>query len=410
MAVLLRNCRIVPELTQKIDGISVDEKEDITADIKIENGKFVEILKSGSFKETANCDDITVIDIKGSTVLPGLFELHTHLTLDSTDYSGNLMYDVPELLVKSYEFAKEYLKQGYTTVRDCGGRGNVTRAINMGIANGTFIGPRIISCGRIITPTETGNSSFGDMYIEADGPMEFRKACREQFKLGNDFIKVMCTGAFLNDAGDPGMQIITLEELKECVVTASMKKSYVAAHCHSDAGIRCAIKAGVRTIEHGVFIEPDTVELLKNTKNCFLIPTGAIGMECLSDENQNATEDILNKSKLYEEKEKNAINYAYRSGLKMGFGSDIDMEAFKRIPGYEFVARKKFYDFENVDILKQATINSAEILGVADDYGSIETGKVADMIVVDGKPDKDIYCMQKPLKLVMKEGIIVDDF
>ena len=106
MAVLLRNCRIVPELTQKIDGISVDEKEDITADIKIENGKFVEIMKSGSFKETANCDDITVIDIKGSTVLPGLFELHTHLTLDSTDYSGNLMYDVPELLVKSYEFAK----------------------------------------------------------------------------------------------------------------------------------------------------------------------------------------------------------------------------------------------------------------------------------------------------------------
>ena len=178
MAVLLRNCRIVPELTQKIDGISVDEKEDITADIKIENGKFVEILKSGSFKETANCDDITVIDIKGSTVLPGLFELHTHLTLDSTDYSGNLMYDVPELLVKSYEFAKEYLKQGYTTVRDCGGRGNVTRAINMGIANGTLIGPRIISCGRIITPTETGNSSFGDMFIEADGPMEFRKACR----------------------------------------------------------------------------------------------------------------------------------------------------------------------------------------------------------------------------------------
>lgn len=393
MNTVLRNCRFIPELTEGYENVFGDLL--IVGD-KIEAIKEPGYKFEGEFKE---------IDIEGKTLMPGLFELHTHLTLDNTDYDANLLYDDNTLLIKAYAFAKEYLKAGYTTVRDCGCRGNVTVAINEAIQDGVLVGPRIISSSQIITPTETGNESFGEMYIEADGCDEMRKACRKQFKKGADFIKVMGTGAFLNKAGDPGMQIMELEELKECVRTAAMKKSYVAAHCHGDAGIRCAIEAGVRTIEHCAFIEEDTAELLLNTPGSFLIPTAAIGMECLAEENTNVTSDILDKSKKYEEKEKNCINRAYKMGLMMGFGSDIDMEAFMRVPGYEFIARKEFYDFENIDILKQATINSAKIIQVDDKLGTIKEGKLADIIVVDGNPVEDIYVMTKPLVHVFLEGV-----
>lgn len=396
MNTVLRNCRFIPELTEGFDKTLGDLLivEDKIAQIEEPGFAF-----EGEFKE---------IDVEGKTVMPGLFELHTHLTLDNTDYDANLAYDDNTLLIKSYAFAKEYLKSGYTTVRDCGARGNVTVAINQAIQDGILVGPRIISSSQIITPTETGNESFGEMYIEADGCDEMRKACRKQFKKGADFIKVMGTGAFLNNAGDPGMQIMELEEMQECVRTAKMKKSYVAAHCHSDAGVRCAIEAGVRTIEHAAFIEEDTAELLLNTPECFLIPTAAIGMECLADENDNVTADILEKSRKFEEKEKNCINRAYRKGLTMGFGSDIDMAAFVRVPGYEFIARKEFYDFENIDILKQATINSAKIINVDDKLGTIKVGKLADVIVIDGNPDEDVYVMAKQPVHVFLEGVEVN--
>lgn len=392
MNTVLRNCKFIPELTE---GYDKDFGDLLIKDDRIEAIEEPGFDFAGTFEE---------IDVEGKTVMPGLFELHTHLTLDNTDYDANLLYDDNTLLLKSYAFAKEYLKSGYTTVRDAGCRGNVTVALNNAIKEGILVGPRIISSGQIITPTETGNESFGRMYIEADGCDEVRKACRKQFKAGNDFIKVMGTGAFLNNAGDPGMQIVELEELKECVRTAAMKKSYVAVHAHSDAGVRCAIEAGVRTIEHGSFIEEDTVDLLLKTEGTYLIPTAAIGMECLSEDNENVTADILEKSRKFEVKEKNCVNGAYRKGLMLGFGSDIDFEAFKRVPGYEFIARKEYYDFENLDILKQATINSAKIIGVDDELGTVKAGKLADLIVVDGNPVEDVYVMGKPLVHVFMEG------
>ncbi len=392
MKTILRNCNLIPELTEGFDK----SKGDV-----IINGKYIEKITpvkeiyEGNFKE---------IDLMGKTLMPGLIELHTHLILDNSDYDGNLLYDNNKLLIEAYSFAKEYLRQGYTTVRDVGSRGNVIVAIRDAILEGKIEGPRIVSSGQIISPTETGNESFGKMYKEADGCYEMRKACRYQFKEGNDFIKVMGTGAFLNNAGNPGMRIIEQEELEECVKVADMKKSYVSVHCHSDEGIRCAIASGVRTIEHGSFIEEDTAELLLKTPGVFLVPTGAIGMECLSDDNNNVSEDVLNKSKKFEKKEKEAINMAYKKGLKLGFGSDIDKEAFIRIPGYEFIARKEFYNFENIDILKQATINSAEILGMEDEIGTIKEGKKADIIVIDGNPVKDIYVMGNGLEHVFIGG------
>ncbi len=396
MNTLLKNCRFIPELSI---SSSLEKGE-----LLIENDKISFIGKDGEVEKSVYKDNIhKVIDCKGATVLPGFFELHTHLTLDTSNYSSNLLYDDNTLLLKTYEFAKEYIRQGYTTVRDCGARGNVVALVRDAIDQRIFIGPRIFASGRILTPTETGNESFGEMYLEADGPIEMRKGVREQYKLGNDFTKVMVTGAFLNKLGDPGMLIIHEDEIKECVETAKMKGSYVAAHCHSDKGIRLAIEAGVRSVEHCAFIEEETVKMMMEREDCFLVPTAAIGMEWTSDEVDINDANAI-KNKMYEDREKECINRAYRLGLQMGFGSDIDMTAFKRFVGYEFIARKEFYDFENIDILKQATINSAKVLGLENKLGTIDVGKLADLVIVEGNPDEDMNVMRKLPVAVFKEG------
>lgn len=393
--IVLRNCRFVDELTEGYDS----EYGDMLIDENI-----IRSIKKIGFDFGSN---IPEVDLDMKTVIPGLIDLHTHLSLDSGDYARNLLYPPQKVFWKSYEFAKEYLKAGYTTVRDMGTRNNVTKHINDAINEGVLEGPRIISCGQILSPTETGNEEFGDMYIEADGKYEFAKAARQQYKLGNDFSKVMVTGSFLNTNGDPGQLVITLDELKSVVEVARLKKSYVAAHCHSVDGIRCAIKAGVRTIEHACFIDDKTIKMLKEKKNTYIVPTAAIGMECLADGNETVTDDAYEKGKIYEKIEKKALNSCYLAGLKLGFGSDIDMESFKRVIGYEFIARKEFYNFKDKDILLQATKNNSEIANLDSIIGTLKEGKIADLVVINGKPDIDIYSMTKPPVMVIKNGKII---
>lgn len=389
---VLKNCRLVPQLTEGYEGT--------TANVLLD-GKLIADIRPADYVFNEEFDSF---DLEGKTLLPGLIDLHTHLCIRDSNYTNLILEDEGTQIFNNYAFAKEFLKAGYTTVRDCGGIYNATVTVMEAIKKGIVQGPRIISSGQILTPTETGNDTFGGMYTEADGVEEVRKAAREQLRRGSDFIKFMVTGAFLNEKGDPGQLITTVDELRAAVEVAELKNTYVAAHCHSDRGIRTAIEAGVRTIEHAVFITEETTELLMNKKDMFIVPTGAVGMNCIAEDNELVTPDAYEKNKKYEETEKNAINMIYRAGLKLGFGSDIDMESFLKVPGYEFRARREFYDFKDLDILLQATKNNAEIAGLDDRIGTIKAGKIADLVVVDGRPDEDIYAMTKAPVRVFAEG------
>lgn len=404
---LLKNCRLIPQLTEGCQGLYADVLLD---------GKFIRELRPIPWPaqggpaapaegvEVVDGQLVEVLDIGGKTLMPGLFEMHTHLCRDTFDFARTMAYDHGTVMFNTYEFAKDYLNWGYTTVRDVGDIYNCAHACAAAIRRGVVPGPRLITSGQIITPTETGNNSFGPMYMEADGPEEVRKACREQFKRGNDIVKYMVTGAFLNEKGDPGETIVMLDELKAAVEVAEMKHSYVAGHCHSDQGIRLAIEAGLRTIEHAVFIQEATVERLMGSTKTFVVPTGAVSMQCMDEDNLEVSTEVLEKNRAYAQAEQNAINMAYRAGLKLGFGSDIDHKAFRERPGFEFIARKEFYSFDNLDILLQATRYSAEIMGLDHLTGTVKPGLYADLIVVDGDPVEDIYVMTKPVVHVFMEG------
>lgn len=398
--ILIKNCRLVKALTEGYDGE--------TADVYVEGNKIAKIQAAGSPCEAeAAAEQVTVIDGTGKTLIPGLIEMHAHLYGFIFNYYELQCMTEGKIIFGVVDFANEYLKQGFTMIRDCGSSYNAVASVRNAIDEGIIKGPRLVPCGLIITPTETGNECFSDLYLEADGPEEMRKAVRTELQKGNDFIKLMISGAFMNEGAEPGIQIAEFDEIQAAVAAAKRKNTYVCAHCHGASSIKDAVRAGVRTVEHGTFLDDEGLQMLKESKESYLVPTGAVGLYCLDTSNPDVTQELYEKSVETAQIEIDNINRAYHAGLKLGFGSDIDLEALRKHPGYEFIARKEYYNFEDLDILIQATKNSAEIMGYGDVLGTITEGKLADLVLVDGKPDEDIYVMTKPPVHVLKDGEIL---
>lgn len=399
--ILFKNCRLIPELTEDFNF-----EAGSLADIWVSDNWVIESIEPAGATSAA---DVQVVDAEGGTLLPGFFDLHAHLCLTDLDFKELRNRNCEDSCFEMYDFAREYLKQGYTTVRDAGGPFTVTAALKRAAKGGMINIPEIISSGQIVTPTEVGNETFDSLYIVADSPYEVRKACRKQFEAGNDVIKYMVTGAYLNEAGNPGDLITTEDELREAVRIAEMKNSYVMGHAHGAEGIKLAIRCGLRTVEHGSFIDDEAIAMLKASDKTWLVPTAAIGLACIDDEDGALSADALEKSRKYEKMEKDALNNAYRAGLKLGFGSDIDRKNFCAHPGMEFYARTDWYDFAPLDILLQATKYSAEIAGLDCRKGTIAVGKQAELVIIDGKPDEDIYVMKKMPKFVFYRGELIEN-
>ena len=397
MMILLKNCRLIPELTEGYDGDR--------ADVVIDDRTILSITAPGEISEFSG----QVIDVEGNTLLPGFFDLHAHLYLTQLNLSVIDRKDPVTTAFDVYAFAREYLRQGYTTIRDAGGPYNVTKGLSRAAARGIVNVPDIISSGHAITPTEGGNDEYTILYEVADGADEFRRAARKQLEAGNDVVKVMVTGAFLNEIGDPGQTIVTEDELRAAVQVATMKNTYVMAHTHGAEGIKLAIRCGVRTVEHCCFIDDEAIAMLKDSTDCFVIPTGTVSITSLDEDGNGLLDGASEKCKMYEAMERECVNKAYRAGLKMGFGSDADYEHFAKKPGLEFTARTIWYDFLPKDILLQATKYSAEIAGLADTKGTIKVGKNAELVVVEGKPDEDISVMKKKPKYVFFHGEVLEN-
>lgn len=384
---LIKNCRLIKELT--------DGYQELIGDVLIKDDVIKEISKS------INCEDARVIDIKGQTLLPGLIDLHTHFVQwnISSGYEA-LTLNPCDAAFRYYNHAMKFLKQGYTTVRDCGSDFRGVNYLAKAIANGIIKGPRVISPGLIITPTETGNQTYQGMYNEVDGVDEVTKACREEFKHGAMYIKIMMSGAFMNAGGIPIQAIIYREEIAAAVSVAKMKDSYVGAHCHSKDSILMAIEEGVRTIEHGSFLDDKCIDFLKDSKDTFVVPTLSTMLYYENGNKNNiSSPKFLMKTQSFEN-----LTRGFKAGLKYGWGTDITLDLWNAHPGYEFKIRSKYFGCSNIELLKQATIYSAGIAGIDDITGSIAVGKKADLISINGNPDKDLDVMSKPPTNVWSNG------
>lgn len=389
MNILIKNCRFVPQLTEG----NLAQGDVLVADGKIQ-----------AVGQAPGAPDAQIIDAGGKTVIPGIIDLHSHLAgvHDINRKPGASIFE-------TYEFAKYLMTIGVTTVRDCGNDHYLPASgVRDAIKKGIIDGPRILSSGMTLSPTVAGNQNYTSSIREVDGPTEMRKAARDTFKNGADFVKFMGSGAMLGAGSDPGMRLFEDDEMKELVNIANTYSSHVAVHAHgADAIYHCAL-CGVRTIEHGSFIDQRAIDLLKGRKDMGVNPTLAIVCTLANREQDDPTYSYV--TKMMQGLMPDIIRClkdAYAQGVFMGWGTDISLEVYREEPGIEFRMRKEVLGFSDMDILRQATINSA-ILGQIDDVtGSVTVGKCADLLVVDGKPDEDITCMYRVPQHVVCGGKLV---
>lgn len=390
---ILKNCRLVSYLTEDFNL----EYADITIDDKNISGIF-------TCGEASAADGDEVIDLEGRTVLPGFFDLHAHLMFSNQNWDYLIRRPEQIYLMESVKYAKEYLKMGYTTVRDAGCDHYVSATVRDYINSGVLTGSRIITSGKILSPTAVGNDSFGTLYEEFDDPGKALELCRREKANGVDFVKYMVTGAVLNLGGVPGEMVTTQEEVDAVVKAAKSLGLYVAAHCHGTDGIKAAIKAGVYTIEHASYMDQESVDMIAEYGNYSVtIPTFAIPFILSNELSGPQPEEFKLKSMEASAAMAESMRMCIEAGVQIGFGSDLDMESYMKYPGLEFLARYRA-GFSPEVILKQATIQSAKIVGLDDKTGTIKVGKFADLAVIDGNPDEDMTVMKNLPYMVFKEG------
>ncbi len=387
--VVIRNCNFIPELMEGTDLTK--------GDLLFKDGNIAEIAPCGtSFGEVYQ-----EVDAKGMTAMPGLIDAHLHLcSIRDLIAEGNFVSDCQRAL-ESLNFAQTLLGFGYTTIRDCGeDKGFSAIATRNAINNGLFVGPRILCSGITLTPTEAGSTpdlDFGYMMpYNTDGPDEMRKNARLNIARGADFLKLYGSGSMMAAGSNPGVALFEDEEIKEGVAVARQKDTYVAMHCHGTDAIYQAVQLGVETIEHASFIDDRALDILAAKPGAGIVPTLAITADLVehSDPNTDYGKRVIEKVSKLIEKIKSHLGHAYERGdVLIGWGTDVSIASYIREPGAEFRIRKEVYGWDNLEILKQATINSAKLCRVDDVTGSIKVGKCADVILVDGNPVEDLSIM-----------------
>jgi len=365
-----------------------------------------------------------MIDLGDATLAPGFMDAHTHLT---ADFSGNynerrlqqLDLNVSEHAIRATAFARATVEAGFTTVRDLGSRFVASRefvdvALRNSINKGVIVGPRMLVATKGIGATgghfdPTGG--FRDFlfgrepdYTDgiANGPDEIRKAVRFEVKNGADVIKAAVSGGVLSLADEVDTPQLTPAEMAALVDESHRLRKKVAVHCHGDQAAREAIEAGVDSIEHGSFMKPETLTMMKK-KGAFLTPT-LMASEWIMGKLDNYPPVLQAKAKAATAARSEMFRNAVKVGIKISFGTDAAVYPH----GQNAKEFKLMVDLgmSAVDALKSATANDAELLGIGQKVGTLEKGKLADVIAMPGDPTFDITATER-VSFVMKEGKII---
>ena len=399
MSIAIRNCKFVKELTEGTDL----EK----GDLLLEGDRIAQIAPCGTAFENVEKE----VDAEGMTALPGLIDAHIHLTMTHDLTAECYFTRACDRAFEDLEYAQYLLSIGVTTVRDCGEDKDFSvTALRDAVNKGIVKGPRILTSGITMNVTEAGctaDTVFGYMTpYSVDSAQEMRKYARTNMARGCDFIKLYCSGSMMAEGSDPGRPIMFDDEIKEGVNVAKLKGTYVAAHCHGTDAIEQILRCGVDTVEHASFIGPESIARLEGQERRGIVPTLGISSAILNaDPTTVYGRYVIEKVRPLMERVREHLNKAYENGKVMiGWGTDSPISSYQNEPGFEFRMRSEFLGWDNVEMLKQATINSAKLCRIDDEVGTIKVGKCADLILVNGDPVKDITVMYPGAAHVFKSG------
>jgi imidazolonepropionase-like amidohydrolase len=354
-----------------------------------------------------------VIDLGSATLLPGLIDLHTHLTSTGVHWEDELLKTTPgQAALHGARNALVTLTAGFTTCRDMGPTWPfVDIDLRKAIDDGVVPGPRLMVSGNYVSATGgAGDARQFSIYVDvpivrnlADGQDEIRKAVRTNLKAGADFIKILATGAVLSKGTPPGAQQYSEAELRVAVEEAARWGRHVAAHAHGTDGIKAAIRAGIHTIDHGSMMDDEAVALLR-THHAYFVPT-LYTSEAISGD-ASVPESEKARSKQITAQKDRSFQLVLKSGLPIGFATDAAVVPHGQ-NAREFGYRVRLGQ-SPMDAIMSATRTAAEIIGWDDRVGTIEAGKFADVIAVSGDPLRDITELER-VRWVMKGGVVHKD-
>ena len=349
------------------------------------------------------------LDLGGQFVLPGLIDAHVHLA-GSGEADSRFRGDAGSMALTILSNARKNLAAGITTVRDLGGWDELEFVVREWIQRGEFAGPRMCLAGRFISITEAGADHYHGMYRVADGVEEVRKAVREQVKHGADLVKIGVTGAVLVEHGEPSTTHFNEEEIRALVEEAAKFGRRVAAHAHGADGISKALRAGVHSIEHGTFLfqDPEAIRFMAE-HGIFLVPTLKVGWDILLAENSGIPEWIMAKNKATQDQAERSLKMAYQAGVPVAMGSDAGTPLNVHGENGLEIHWMAQAGMSAMDAIVAATGTAARLLGWGTWLGTLEAGKVADLIVVDSNPLDDLRLLadQGHLRFVLKDGQVV---
>jgi imidazolonepropionase-like amidohydrolase len=390
-----------------LDGVSNSVRTNVS--IIIDRDRIREVRDGRASVEGAE-----VIDLGDATVMPGLIDCHTHMTmqLGRNELLNGLIRRSSDVAIAATVYARRALMAGFTTVRDVGAGNFVDISLRDAINAGTIPGPRMFVAAKSLSITGGHGDTGGireDLLPEPDyrdgivnSPEDGVRGVRYMAKYGADHIKITATGGVLSIADSGSGQQFSFEEIKAIVETARMLDRKVAAHAHGVEGIKVAIRAGVASIEHGTYLDDEAIALFKK-HGAYLVPTIIAGktVEAAAKMPGFFPPAIEAKARTIGPLIQNAFGKAYRGGVKIAFGTDAGVFPHgQNAKEFEYMVEA---GMPAVETILSATRNAADLLGQSQNIGSVQAGRYADLVAVKGDPTANIKLLQN-VSFVMKSG------
>lgn len=336
--------------------------------------------------------DIDIVDYSDKTVIPGLIDTHVHLCMNPENTFKKR--HVAEITIETIKNAQKHLKSGVTFVRDVGAEDCVDFVVRDAINRGDVEGCQFLAAGAVICMTGGHGWTFGGR--QCDGEDEVRKGTREQLRAGADLVKVMATGGVLTPGVEPGSPQLTYDELKVCCEEAHKAGKKVATHAQGTTGIKNAILAGVDSVEHGIYLTDEIIDLMKE-KNVYLVPTlAAVHWILEAGVESGIPAYAVEKCERVVDAHIASFKKAHNAGVKIAMGTDAGTPYnLHDKSGFELVLLVK-HGMSAKEAIIASTKNAADLLGILDNYGTLEKGKFADFVVYDQNPVDDINVIMQP--------------